>query len=59
MMHSFKSRPGHRPGPVIGSQVKWVDLGQQKKNTHIKHLTSYKFTMQHLHKSNLNFKPTT
>jgi hypothetical protein len=23
--HSFKTRPGHRPGPVIGSRVRWVD----------------------------------
>jgi len=23
--HSFEIRPGHRPGPVIGSRVRWVD----------------------------------
>ena len=56
--HSFKTRPGYRPGPVIRSRVRRVDPGQQKKNTNIKHLTSYNFTVQHLHKPNLNFKPT-
>jgi hypothetical protein len=29
--HSFKTRPGHRPGPVTGSRVRWVDPGQPKK----------------------------
>ena len=29
--HSFKTRPGHRPGLVIGSRVRWVDPDQLKK----------------------------
>ena len=29
--HSFKTRPDHRLGQVIGSRVRWVDPGQQKK----------------------------
>jgi len=29
--HSFKTRPGYRPGQVIGSWVRWVDPGQPKK----------------------------
>ena len=40
-LHSFKTRSGHRPGPVTGSRVRWVDPGQpKKKNTYIKHLTN-------------------
>jgi hypothetical protein len=34
--HSFETRPGHRPGQVIGSRVRWVDPGQPKKKTLIK-----------------------
>jgi hypothetical protein len=30
-IHSFETQPHHRPGPVIRSQIKWVDPGQQKK----------------------------
>jgi hypothetical protein len=29
--HSFETRPGHRPGQVIRSRVRWVDPGQPKK----------------------------
>jgi len=31
LLHSFETRPGHRPGQVIGSRVRWVDPGQPKK----------------------------
>jgi hypothetical protein len=34
-MHSFKTRPGHRPGPVIGLRVRWVDPGQPKKKMNV------------------------
>jgi hypothetical protein len=48
-----------KPDPVQWSgQMGWPG-STQKKNTYIKHLTNYKFTMQHLYKPNLNFKPTT
>jgi hypothetical protein len=30
--HSFETQPGGRPGLMIGSRVRWVDPGQQKKN---------------------------
>jgi hypothetical protein len=44
--------------PVTGSDgLARVNL--EKKNAYIKRLTNYKFTMQHLYKPNLNFKPTT
>jgi len=36
--HNFETQPGHRLGPVIGSRV-------NKKNTYIKHLTSYNATL--------------
>jgi len=26
-VHSFETRPGHRPGQVIGSRVRWADPG--------------------------------
>jgi hypothetical protein len=29
--HSFETRPGGRPGLMIGSRVRWVDPGQPKK----------------------------
>jgi hypothetical protein len=42
--HSFKTRPGHRPGQVIGSRVRWVDPGQtgstQKKKNWKNHIVS-------------------
>jgi hypothetical protein len=31
LYYSFKTRPGHQPGPVTGSRVRWVDPGQPKK----------------------------
>jgi len=43
--HNFETQPGHRLGPVIGSRVRWVGPGQQKKNTYIKYLTSYNATL--------------
>ena len=32
--HSFETRPGGRPGLMIGSRVRWVNPGQQKKIYH-------------------------
>jgi hypothetical protein len=29
--HNFETQPGHRLGPVIGSRVRRVGPGQQKK----------------------------
>jgi len=45
--HSFETRPGHRPGQVIGSRVRWVDPGQPKKKKTYKkkHITSYNATL--------------
>ena len=40
-MHSFETRPGHRPGQVIGSRVRWVHPGQPKKKKNWKnHIVS-------------------
>jgi hypothetical protein len=41
--HSFETRPGHRPGQVIGSWVRWVD--QKKTPIKKKHITSYNATL--------------
>jgi len=30
--HSFETQPGGQPGLMIGSRVRWVNPGQQKKN---------------------------
>jgi hypothetical protein len=44
--HSFETRPGHRPGQVIGLRVRWVDPVQPKKKTYKKkHITSYNATL--------------